>query len=237
MNNTAALFNFPAMTKPSVVIAPALLGGSFTSMQISAQACLDGGADVLHLDVMDGQFIPEITFGAKMISELRAALPDEPVLDVHLLCVDVDRKIDSFLAAGANVLSFPLETSDNPYRNLEKIRDQGCRAGVAILPGTPVSLLEELLPLVDIVIVMMVHPGESRLLVSMPDKLTRLRAMIDQSGHCVRICADGGVKRHTISGLASHGADWMVAASAVFAGGQIGQNISALRQSVSEQHK
>jgi ribulose-phosphate 3-epimerase len=230
MNNAATLFDYSAGTTPPVVMAPALLGGSFSSMRASAEACLDGGADALHLDVMDGHFVPEITFGTKMIAELRAELRPEAVLDVHLLCDGVDRMVDGFLAAGADVLSFPLETSDNPYRSLEKIRDHGCRAGVAILPATPISALEELLPLLDLVVVMTVHPGESRLLSTISDKLARLRSMIDRSGHRVRVCADGGVKRNTIGGLATSGVDWMVAASAVFAGGDIAQNIAGLRQ-------
>ncbi|MDO6589134.1 ribulose-phosphate 3-epimerase [Loktanella sp. D2R18] len=230
MTHADKLFDFPPGATPPIVMAPALLGGPFISMQASAEACLEGGADVLHLDVMDGHFVPDITFGAKMIAELRARLHVETVLDVHLLCAGVDEKIDAFLEAGADVLSFPLETSNNPYRSLEKIRDRGCRAGVAILPATPLSALEELLPLIDLVVVMTVHPGESRLLDTMPGKVARLRAMIDSSSHRVRICADGGVKRNTIGGLAAHGADWIVAASAVFSGGEIAGNIAGLRQ-------
>lgn len=211
------------------VVAAALLGAPQLRLGEAARACVSAGADVLHIDVMDGRFAPQITFGSSLIQALKQEIGDAAPLDVHLLVDDVDRHVGTYLAAGADILTIPFETSDNPYKALEAIRGAGRRAGLAILPATPISAIDELLPLVDLVLVMTVHPGESRFLATSLQKVQRLREIAAIRKSAIRIGVDGGVKNETLPLMASAGADWIVAASAVFAGGNVKDNVSRLR--------
>ena len=234
MSNSARLFYSKdqdlSQGPRSPVIAAALLGAPPLRLGEAARACVSAGVDVLHIDVMDGRFGPYITFGSSVIQALKQEIGDAAPLDVHLLVDDVDRHVGTYLEAGADILTIPYEASDNPYKTLEAIQRAGRRAGLAILPATPISVIDELLPLVDLILIMTVHLGEGRFLAATLQKVQGLREVAAIRKSRIRIGVDGGVKNETLPLMVSTGADWIVAASAVFAGGNVTENVSRLRE-------
>jgi ribulose-phosphate 3-epimerase len=213
-----------------IEIAPSILSADFARLGEEIKAAERGGAGLIHMDVMDGHFVPNITIGPLVVRAARG-VTDLP-LDCHLMITDPDRYIDEFASAGANLISVHAEAVTHLHRTLSAIRDLGCRPGVVLNPATPLVMIEEALPYVDYVLIMSVNPGfgGQSFISTCLDKLSRLRGMIDSRGLDVRIEVDGGVDLNNVAEIVRHGANWIVAGSAVFGKGDAEQATRALRQ-------
>jgi ribulose-phosphate 3-epimerase len=215
---------------PQIRIAPSLLSADFANLAADIARCEKGGADWLHVDVMDGRFVPNLTFGAKVIETARrlTKLP----LDVHLMVVEPERYFDDFAAAGASGLTIHQEVAPHLNRQLARIRELGCRAGVAVNPSTPVELLRDAVPEVDLVLIMSVNPGfgGQKFIPGSIEKVARARRMLDDAGSAAALEVDGGVNRDTIAAIRRAGADTFVAGNAVFAAKDAAAEIGTLRQ-------
>jgi len=198
------------------LISPSILSADFAILGEQIKAVERGGAGLIHVDVMDGHFVPNITIGPLIVKAARR-VTDLP-LDCHLMITDPDKYIEAFAKAGANLISVHVEAVTHLHRTITAIRDLGCRPGVVLNPATSLVAIEEALPFVDYVLVMSVNPGfggQSFISTSL-DKLRRLRGMIDARGLDVQIEVDGGVDLSTVSEVVRHGARWLVAGSAIF---------------------
>ena len=191
--------------------------------------CEAGGADQLHIDVMDGQFVPNLTFGAKVIETVRRVtkLP----LDVHLMVIEPEKYFDDFVAAGANGLTIHVEAAPHLHRQLTRIRELGCAAGVAINPGTPIESVQEVIPELDLLLVMTVNPGfgGQEFIPYSVDKVRRARAMLDAARSDAALEVDGGISRTTIAQVHDAGADTFVAGHSIFSAPEPQKEIAALR--------
>jgi ribulose-phosphate 3-epimerase len=214
-------------------IAPSILSADFTRLGQQIDEAAKGGADWIHVDVMDGHFVPNITIGPLVVEAARRAtqLP----LDVHLMIAEPDRYLEDFVRAGADFLTVHQEASPHLHRTVQKIRELGARPGVAINPATPVDTLTAILPFVDLVLIMTVNPGfggQSFIPECLP-KIIRLAQMLDAAGLAyVEVEVDGGIDPKTAPSTVSAGATVLVAGSAVFSSGSIEENIRAIRRSL-----
>lgn len=217
-----------------VEIAPSILSADFARLGEDIKAAERGGAGLIHVDVMDGHFVPNITIGPLVVKAARRAT-DLP-LDCHLMISDPDRYIAEFARAGASMISVHVEAVAHLHRTISAIRDLGCRPGVVLNPATPIGTLEEVLPFVDYVLVMSVNPGfgGQSFISTCLDKLSRLRGMIEGRGLNVTIEVDGGVDLNNVADVVRAGARWIVAGSAVFGKGDPEQGTRAMKQKATE---
>ncbi len=215
-----------------VRIAPSILASDFARLGEEIAAVAAAGADFIHIDVMDGHFVPNLTIGAPVIKSLRKTT--ELPFDVHLMIAPVDPFIDDFADAGANILTVHPEAGPHLHRTLQRIRAAGMKPGVALNPATPASLVEPVLDDVDLILVMSVNPGfgGQSFIASQLRKIETVRAMIDKTGRDIMLEVDGGVDPETAPKAIAAGADVLVAGSAVFRGGAgaYADNIAALRK-------
>jgi ribulose-phosphate 3-epimerase len=200
----------------SVRLAPSILAADFAALGACIAAAERGGADLIHVDVMDGRFVPNLTVGPPVVRAIRrvTTLP----LDVHLMIEDPDRFIPAFAEAGASLISVHVEVLPHLHRTLSFIKELGLKAGVALNPSTPVGSLEEVAALVDFVLVMTVNPGfgGQTYIRRSTSKVRAMRALLDEAGNAAPIEVDGGIDETTIPEVVLAGADWLVAGSAVF---------------------
>jgi ribulose-phosphate 3-epimerase len=198
------------------VVAPSVLAADFSDMGAALRRVEASGATCLHLDIMDGRFVPNLTFGPKMVKDLRKV--SKLFFDVHLMTVEPESLVDAFIDAGADAVTFHLEACVHAHRLLERIKSAGCKAGISIVPSTPVSHLEELLPLVDLVLVMSVNPGfgGQKLIPRCVQKLRTLKDIRTREKLDFWIAVDGGVNQENAGRILAAGADVLIMGSAFF---------------------
>jgi len=216
------------------LIAPSILSADFARLGEEVDAVLAAGAGMIHFDVMDNHYVPNLTIGPMVCQALRDYGVTAPI-DVHLMVRPVDRLVTDFAEAGATYISFHPEASDHVDRTIELIRDAGCKPGLALNPATPLAWLDDSLAKLDLLLIMSVNPGfgGQSFIPRSIDRLTRTRAMIDALGQNIRLEIDGGVKIDNIGQIAAAGADTFVAGSAIFGSPDYSSTIERMRAEIS----
>jgi ribulose-phosphate 3-epimerase len=213
----------------AIQLAPSILAANFANLGADIAAATRGGADQIHVDVMDGHFVPNITIGVPVVKSLRKAttLP----LDVHLMIMQPDRYLEAFIEAGANMVSVHVEVLPHLHRTVTQIKKLGAKAGVVLNPSTPVSALEEIAPEVDFVLVMSVNPGFGGqvFIPASVKKIRNVRALLDRAGNTAPIEVDGGIDLSTVTSVVEAGAEWLVAGHAIFGGGNAEKAAAAIK--------
>ncbi|MDW8290983.1 MAG: ribulose-phosphate 3-epimerase [Armatimonadota bacterium] len=218
-----------------VLIAPSLLSADFANLGQAARAAREAGAELLHFDVMDGVFVPNITFGAQTVQALRHL--SDALFDVHLMIVQPERYIEQFAQAGADIITVQAEACVHLQRTLAQIREHGVRAGVALNPATPLSAVEYVIPDIDLLLIMTVNPGfgGQQFIPEMLRKIARARAMLDEAGSDAWLEVDGGINGQTTPLVVRAGARVLVAGTSVFGHPEgVRAGVEELRQAVWE---
>ena len=215
------------------LIAPSILSADFARLGDDVQAVLDAGADIVHFDVMDNHFVPNLTIGPMICDALRSYGIEAPI-DVHLMVEPVDAIIPDFAKAGASYITFHPEASRHVDRSLGLIKEQGCKSGLVFSPATPLDWLNHVIDKVDMILLMSVNPGfgGQSFIPSSLDKLRQARKIIEASGREIRLEIDGGVKVDNIGEIAAAGADTFVAGSAIFGSDDYAATIAAMRAEI-----
>jgi ribulose-phosphate 3-epimerase len=219
-------------------IAPSILSADFARLGEEVDAVLEAGADIVHFDVMDNHYVPNLTIGPLVCEALRKAGVTAPI-DVHLMVKPVDRIVPDFAKAGATWITFHPEASEHVHRTIGLIREHGCRPGIVFNPATPLDWLDHVLGDIDMVLLMSVNPGfggQSFIASALP-KIAQVRERIDRSGREIRLEVDGGVKVDNIAEVAAAGADTFVAGSAIFGAKDYRATITAMRERIAGSRK
>ena len=216
-----------------LIIAPSILSADFAQLGEQVRQAIEAGARYIHVDVMDGRFVPNITIGPLVVKALRPLATElDAVLDVHLMIENPERYIVDFAQAGADIITVHVETCPHLHRTIQSIHEHGAKAGVTLNPATPLVTLEEILPDVELVLIMSVNPGfgGQKFIPSTLQKLREARTLIDQSGLDIRLEIDGGVGVANIREIAEAGADTFVAGSAIYGAADYAEVIGKMRE-------
>ena len=214
-------------------IAPSILAADFARLGAEVEAVLDAGGDIIHFDVMDNHYVPNLTIGPMVCQAIRDYGIQAPI-DVHLMVEPVDTMIEEFIKVGANYITFHPEASKHIDRSLEIIRSAGVKAGLVLNPATPVSVLDWVMEKLDMILVMSINPGfgGQKFIPSTHSKIRKIRQMIDERGLDIRLEVDGGVKVDNIAGIHASGEDTYVAGSAIFGSSDYQATLKAMREAL-----
>jgi ribulose-phosphate 3-epimerase len=220
------------MSAPKKKIAPSILSADFARLADEIKAVEEAGADIIHIDVMDGHFVPNFTIGPPIVAAIKRVA--RRPLDVHLMMTNPDDFIPEFIEAGSDYLTVHVETCPHLHRTIQSIKEKGIKAGVTLNPATPLSSVEPILSEVDLLLIMSVNPGfgGQKFIPSVMDKIKAARKMIDAKGLKVELEVDGGLKVDNVGAISSAGADIFVAGSAIFGSKDYKQTIARMRQAI-----